>query len=92
MEPYERRASDEYCEELLRLLGEQKGRGHTIRWHTQDWKDSEAGVPPVYPSLGTFYKRGHTEIVWFAGNKLEALHRTRTGDPFLTMEVLYQLS
>jgi hypothetical protein len=22
----------------------------------------------------------------------EALHRTRTGDPFLTMEVLYQLS
>ncbi len=22
----------------------------------------------------------------------QALHRTRTGDPFLTMEVLYQLS
>jgi hypothetical protein len=24
--------------------------------------------------------------------RVEALHRTRTGDPFLTMEVLYQLS
>ena len=26
------------------------------------------------------------------GFRLEALFRTRTGDPFLTMEVLYQLS
>ncbi len=28
----------------------------------------------------------------FAGIYCEALHRTRTDDPFLTMEVLYQLS
>ncbi len=27
-----------------------------------------------------------------SGAFLEALHRTRTDDPFLTMEVLYQLS
>ena len=26
------------------------------------------------------------------GDEAQALHRTRTGDPFLTMEVLYQLS
>ena len=41
---------------------------------------------------GGHRNRSDITIDCFAGLSREALYRTRTDDPFLTMEVLYQLS
>jgi hypothetical protein len=52
-------------------------------------------VPTGYPDEGSADKRGRratAEEGDLAGLSNRALCRTRTGDPFLTMEVLYQLS
>jgi hypothetical protein len=43
-------------------------------------------------STGDYGARRRIENASLAGSFGEALSRTRTGDPFLTMEVLYQLS
>jgi hypothetical protein len=46
------------------------------------------------PSAGLERMRAGTasDVAGLRSARLEAQRRTRTGDPFLTMEVLYQLS
>ncbi len=56
-----------------------------VRGHTSCWERPEAGS-------ASMHVRGACAASCPSRVSLEALCRTRTGDPFLTMEVLYQLS
>jgi hypothetical protein len=53
------------------------------------WDLPVSGGPQMVKTSGHLRFRGNPAI---SGAFVEALFRTRTGDPLLTMEVLYQLS
>ena len=71
----------------VRDLDEERLRAHRVPVQTERLPRSEPGVRHHPPQHG-----GRKKIPAVAGSSDEALCRTRTGDPFLTMEVLYQLS
>lgn len=84
MEPYERRAPDEYCAFLLRHLREHDGRGQKGFWGFPFWKVSANRVPKVFPRWEQANKRGQRGKARFAGMNWRADARIRTGDPFIT--------
>ncbi len=56
-------------------------------WRTLPTRRSSSALSPSWEPAGQ-----HAAPARLTARILQALFRTRTGDPFLTMEVLYQLS
>lgn len=80
MNPYD--FDEWYYQALDRAVRTPKRRGHLARLKAQ-WPSTS-----VYKKRTSLYAplgRGSARSLWFAGAKPRALHRTRTGDPFLTM-------
>jgi hypothetical protein len=69
-------------ETLLKRL-EGRGQKETARFRNRMF--TYLGVSSECPSRDTADEKGSGESSGFAGEKPRALHRTRTGDPFLTM-------
>jgi PAS domain-containing protein len=66
-------------------------RGHAHRGHGRRGPTGTQKGPTSVGERSEHSEAGHKNPA-VAGRSDEALFRTRTGDPFLTMEVLYQLS
>lgn len=71
-----------YYQELDRAM-RTAGRGRTRRLSS---RITRSGVYRMCTGLYASLRGGSGRTFWFAGAKRRALHRTRTGDPFLTIQ------